>query len=88
MSLFGNDTVEITVEIDTELLDRLHTQATGNRNGYRNAVVGAQPIDGVSVTIPEEHASGADRDSDKQMSSEELLEWVVYNLARNRHNRL
>lgn len=73
--------VNVNVVIDEELLSELQKHCRGNRNGYRSEVKRAQPVDGVEVTVPDEHAMESDVHT---MSDAELLEYVVWQLANNR----
>lgn len=73
--------VNVNVVIDEEILEKLQQQVRGNRGGHRSSVKRALPIEGVDVTVPDDHRMEPDTHS---MNIEELLEWVVYQLSYNR----
>jgi hypothetical protein len=73
--------VDVNLVVYESLLADLQSNCASNRNGYRSKVKGATPVDGVDVTVPDDHAMQSDPHI---MTDEELLEYVVYQLANNR----
>lgn len=77
--------ININLVVEEKLLNDLQNNCAGNRNGFRSKVKRHTPVNGVDVTVPDDHEMES---TAHKMTDEELIEFIVWTLAKNRVSQL